>query len=125
MQNHKKPLVLACAGCSFAGQTAYQLALELDRRGYAEMSCLAGVAAQKKPFLAKLRDREVWIIDGCPIACSAGVFACGEHTAALHVRLYEYGIKKHQPPEAGVDMDVLVARVLAEAEAGRATGASC
>lgn len=61
-----KPIVLACAGCSFAGRLAYELAQELDRRGAAEMSCLAGVAADLPCFRKKLEDREVWIIDGLP-----------------------------------------------------------
>lgn len=67
-ENHSqaKPVVLACAGCSHAGRVAYDVALELDRWEIAEMSCLAGMAAEKAEFLAKLRNRAVWIVDGCP-----------------------------------------------------------
>lgn len=113
----RAPLVYACAGCSSAGQVAYQLALELDRRGHAEMSCLAGVAAQKKPFLAKMEDRVVWIIDGCPIECAQGVLDRVGRPAMVHVRLHEFGIKKHCLPEGGVELDTLVDQVLAWIEA--------
>ena len=107
----KKPVVFACAGCSFAGQLAYQLALELDRRGIAEMSCLAGLGAEKPSFLRKIRGREVWIVDGCPIECSLGILdRIGKH-ADRHIRLHDYGIKKKQPPEEGVDLDRLIALV--------------
>jgi hypothetical protein len=41
-----RPLVFACSGCSNAGQLANQVALELNRRGVAEMSCLATSAAK-------------------------------------------------------------------------------
>jgi uncharacterized metal-binding protein len=49
-----KAVVFACAGCSAAGRLAYDLALDLDRRQVAEMSCLAGLAAELKPFVKKL-----------------------------------------------------------------------
>ena len=37
------PLVYSCSGCSSAAQLANHVALQLDRRGVAEMSCIAGV----------------------------------------------------------------------------------
>lgn len=38
-----RPLVYSCSGCSSAAQLANHVALQLDRRGVAEMSCIAGV----------------------------------------------------------------------------------
>ena len=38
-----KPLVYACSGCSNVAQLANQLAVELDRAGRAQMSCISGV----------------------------------------------------------------------------------
>jgi uncharacterized metal-binding protein len=37
------PLVYSCSGCSSAAQTANAIAIGLDRRRVAEMSCIAGV----------------------------------------------------------------------------------
>ena len=37
------PLVYSCSGCSSAAQMANYVAVQLDRRGAAEMSCIAGV----------------------------------------------------------------------------------
>jgi uncharacterized metal-binding protein len=110
------PIVLACAGCSFAGGLAYDLAKELERRGYAEMSCLAGVAAEKPAFLRKIRNRPVWIIDGCPIACADGIFEKLGLTPAAHIRLDTNGINKNKAPETGVDMNALIAWALAQAK---------
>ena len=92
------PLVFACSGCSNAGQLAGQVALQLDRRGVAEMSCLAGIGAAKPLFLKKLRDREVWVIDGCPIN--------------VHIRLHDLGINKKSEPPTGTDFDELIESVL-------------
>jgi uncharacterized metal-binding protein len=100
----RKPLVYACAGCSFAGRLAYELAQELDRRGEAEMSCLAGVGAKHPHFLRQLEGREAWIVDGCPIRCAQGVLAQAGRTPDRHIRLDELGIRKNQPPDGGVEI---------------------
>ncbi len=101
----KIPIVFACSGCSNAGQLAGRVALELDRRGIAEMSCLAGVGAAKPLFLNKLHDRLVWVIDGCPINCSLGVFDQVHQHADVHIRLHDLGIKKNaaHPEEAAFE----------------------
>lgn len=38
-----KPIVYSCSGCSTAAQTANYIAIQLDRKDVAEMSCIAGV----------------------------------------------------------------------------------
>ncbi|QDU89751.1 DGC domain protein [Pirellulimonas nuda] len=116
MQNPPKPpLLFACSGCSNAGQLADQLARELDRRGIAEMSCLAGLGASKPHFLKKLSQREVWVIDGCAIACGLGVFAVlGEHTD-VHIRLHELGVRKNAPLPAGRQLEELIDAALRQA----------
>lgn len=40
---HSLPLVYSCSGCSSAAQMANYMAIQLDKRGDAEMSCIAGV----------------------------------------------------------------------------------
>lgn len=109
------PIVFACSGCSNAGELADHLAVELDRRGIAEMSCLAGVGAARPYFLKKLAHREVWIIDVCPIECSLGVFAqLGEH-ASVHIRLHDLGVRKTAPLPTGPDSSNLIEATLRQA----------
>jgi oxygen-dependent protoporphyrinogen oxidase len=108
-----KPLVFACSGCSFAGKLADSVARELDRLQVAEMSCLAGVGAKHAGLLRQLTGRPVWIVDGCPIECSRGVFeqtGQGGHVTR-HIRLHDLGIKKNRPPAEGVDVPELARRV--------------
>jgi uncharacterized metal-binding protein len=100
--------VFACSGCSIAGRLAYDLAQELDRRGIAEMSCLAGVGAAKSHFLKQLRGREVWIIDGCPIECGLGVFERLRRRADVHIRLHDSGVQKNVGARPGFDMEHLL-----------------
>ena len=47
------PVVYSCSGCSSAAQLANHVALQLDRKGLAEMSCIAGVGGDV-PHLMKL-----------------------------------------------------------------------
>ncbi|MBI3463977.1 MAG: putative zinc-binding protein [Planctomycetes bacterium] len=110
--SRKLPMVFACSGCSHAGQLANRMALELDRWGIAQMSCLAGVGAAKQQFLQQLRGREVWIIDGCPIECSLGVFAQVHQHVDVHIRLHELGVRKNAPSPEGSDWEQLVSDVL-------------
>lgn len=50
MNNERRtlPLVYSCSGCSSAAQMANYVAVQLDRRGAAEMSCIAGVGAMSR-----------------------------------------------------------------------------
>lgn len=111
--NPHKPIVFACAGCYFAAELSWKLAKELDRRDLAEMSCLAGVGAQKQVFLKKLRDREAWVIDGCPIECGKGIFSLVNIPIERHIQLANFGFMKNCPPKEGVDMAKLINRILA------------
>lgn len=118
------PLLFACSGCSNAGELADRLARELNRRGIAEMSCLAGVGAAKTLFLKKLIEREVWVIDGCPIECSLGVFAQFSEHVNVHIRLHDFGVRKNAPLPTGQQFDDLVAAVLQQIAARNQTQAT-
>lgn len=108
----ERPIVYACAGCSFAGRLTYDLAQELDRRDIAQMSCLAGLAADLPYFQRQAEGRRLWIIDGCPLECSREVFRRAGRRANADIRLHELGIQKNSPPDGGVDVDLLVERAL-------------
>lgn len=65
------PLVYSCSGCSNVAQLANRIAIQLDRDGLAEMSCIAGVGGNVRPLVNKAKSgRKVIAIDGCPLACS-------------------------------------------------------
>jgi uncharacterized metal-binding protein len=94
------PLVYACAGCSHAGRVSYEVAQALTQQGAAEMSCLAGVAAELPVFLRLMEKRDVWVIDGCPLECAKGVFDKLDRPIDRHIRLREYGVAKNGPRSA-------------------------
>ena len=112
MEKGRPPLVYACAGCSSAGKLSYEVARELDRRGAAEMSCLAGIGAKLPVFLGKLTGRDAWIIDGCAIECARGVFEQAARPVSRHIRLRDYGIRKQSPEPTEQDVSAIADRVL-------------
>ncbi len=107
----KLPLIYACAGCSQAGCRAYLVAREIQRRGLARMSCLAGVAARRPNFLKELENRPIWVVDGCPIECAKGAI---DSLAPIvrHFKLQELGVPKNGTSTLGTRE--LVDRLLSE-----------
>ena len=100
------PLVYSCSGCSSAAQLANHVAVRMDRKGVAEMSCIAGVGGDV-PKLVRLAQsgRPILALDGCPLVCVQSSLARHGITPTRHYQLHEYGVKKrnHQdfdPQEA-------------------------
>lgn len=89
------PLVYSCSGCSSAAQTANHIAIQLDRRGVAEMSCIAGVGGDV-PHLVKIATsgRPVIALDGCVLACAKSCLARHGVEPDRYYQLHDYGVKK-------------------------------
>jgi uncharacterized metal-binding protein len=74
---------------------ANQLAVDLDREGVAEMSCIAGVGGDVAPLVRTATSgRPVVVIDGCPLACARECLKRHGVTPALHIELTALGVKK-------------------------------
>lgn len=91
------PLVYACSGCSSAAQLANHVAVQLDRQGVAEMSCIAGVGGDV-PHLLKIAQsgRTIVALDGCPLVCVTSCLSRHGLQAQRHYQLHHYGVKKRQ-----------------------------
>ncbi|QIL42773.1 zinc-binding protein [Acidovorax sp. HDW3] len=104
------PLVYSCSGCSSAAQLANHVAVQMDRRGVAEMSCIAGVGGDV-PQLVKLAKsgRPIIALDGCPLECVNHSLARHGVQPARHYQLHKYGVKKrnHQDFDAEQATQVL------------------
>ena len=104
------PLVYSCSGCSSAAQLANHVALQLDRRGVAEMSCIAGVGGDVPQLVRLARSgRPLVALDGCPLVCVKSSLARHGLAPVRHYRLHEWGVKKrtHQDFDAAQAEQVL------------------
>ncbi|RFM31830.1 putative zinc-binding protein [Chitinophaga silvisoli] len=91
------PLVYSCSGCSSVAQMANYLAIQLDRSGIAEMSCIAGVGGNvKKLVKTALSGRKIIAIDGCPLACTKSCLANHSLLPDLAIDLSILGVSKKQ-----------------------------
>ncbi|WP_347313629.1 putative zinc-binding protein [Defluviimonas sp. SAOS-178_SWC] len=89
------PLVYSCSGCSSAAQMANYLAIALDRRGLAEMSCIAGVGGDVSKLVRLAKSgRRIIGIDGCALACVRNCLARhGVEPSEYHL-LSDHGVRK-------------------------------
>jgi uncharacterized metal-binding protein len=65
------PVVYSCSGCSSSAQLAHYVAVQLDRRGLARMSCVAGLAAEVPEIVVDLLSApQVIALDACEFRCA-------------------------------------------------------
>lgn len=109
------PLVYSCSGCSSAAQLANHVAVKLDRRGVAEMSCIAGVGGDV-PYLVKIAKsgRPIVALDGCALVCVRSSLARHGIAPDRHYQLQQYGVKKRTHEDYDPEQ---AAQVLAQVEA--------
>jgi uncharacterized metal-binding protein len=107
------PLVYSCSGCSSVAQLANDCALELDRTGRAQMSCISGVGGGV-PSLQKLAQsgRPILALDGCALACVKACLAQAGITATVHLILNQEGARKRFHVDAQPEERALIARVV-------------
>ena len=95
------PLVYSCSGCADVAQVANQVALELDRGGVAEMSCIAGVGGDVPGLVQIARSgRPIIGLDGCALACVKNCLAERNLVANHYFRLDDLGLERHKGRDA-------------------------
>lgn len=109
------PLVYSCSGCSSVAQLANDCALELDRTGRAQMSCISGVGGGV-PSLQKLAQsgRPILALDGCALACVKACLAQAGITATVHLILNQEGARKRFHVDAQPEERALISQVVNE-----------
>lgn len=96
------------------------LAIQLDRLGRAEMSCIAGVGGDVPSLVRKAKSgRPVIAIDGCVLECTRSSLARHDVTPTVHYQLRESGVPKRlgedfDPAQASEVLGQLLARLAEE-----------
>jgi|SRR5665213_168611 len=125
-----KTVVYGCSGCSSAGQMANWMAVQLDRLGLADMSCIAGVGGNVASLVRTAQQAEMALaIDGCPLHCTLHSLRSRGVEPARHVDLSKLGVQKRQhqdfdPAEAAALLQVLAAELDEPAPQGTDSEAS-
>ena len=75
---------------------ANYIAIQIDRKGIADMPCIAGVGGNVQKLVKTAKaGRKIIVIDGCPLACSKACLNNHGIEPDLHIELTGYGVKKH------------------------------
>ena len=102
--SEEKPIVYSCSGCSSSAQMANYIAIQLDRKNIAEMSCIAGVGGNVKKLVRTAQSgRKIIAIDGCPLACSKACLSNHGITPDEHFELTRFGVSKKQHEDFDMD----------------------
>ena len=114
-----KPLVYSCSGCSSVAQLANRIAVNLDRSGRAEMSCIAGVGGGVRSLVKTAQSgRPVIALDGCALQCARHCLQKIGVTPTTHLILTTYGITKRPHEDAAPEAaDTIEAEVIADLDA--------
>lgn len=109
------PLVYSCSGCSSAAQLANHVAVQLDRSGAAEMSCIAGVGGDV-PSLVRIAQsgRPIIALDGCPLVCVKSTLQRHGIVPERHYQLQQYGIRKRQHENFDAEQAQMVLELVLE-----------
>ncbi|EFP64395.1 Uncharacterized conserved protein [Ralstonia pickettii] len=104
MSSRALPLVYACSGCSSVAQAANRLAVDLDRAGRAEMSCISGVGGGVRALVKTARSgRPILALDGCALACVRACLATVGVAPDVHLVLNQCGAKKRYHADCSDD----------------------
>jgi len=105
LRNKSLPLVYSCSGCSNAAQMSNYIAVQLDRKRIAEMSCIAGVGGNVKSLVrTAVSGRKIIAIDGCPLACAKACLQNHSVVPTVHLELSSLGVKKKYHEDYDIEL---------------------
>lgn len=95
---------------------ANHIAVQLDRRNIAEMSCIAGVGGNVPHLLKTARcGRSIIALDGCPLNCARNCLTRHGIAPTWHHVLSNYGVRKRYHADFDRDeAEVVLERVIAD-----------
>lgn len=103
MYSQVKPIVYSCSGCSNLAQMAHDIALNINRDGIAEASCISGVIGKVLPIVEMARGRKIIAIDGCSLACTKACLDACELDAEHHFDISQFGFEKRDIEEYSIN----------------------
>ncbi|MBN2598608.1 MAG: putative zinc-binding protein [Marinifilaceae bacterium] len=100
-------VVFACSGAADVGELTDLVARKLQKKGKAQMKCLAFVGAGITEMIDSVRGAKILVIDGCPKDCGKLVMCKNEISDFTHLRLTELGYTKGETPADAHNVDAV------------------
>lgn len=89
--------IFSCSGAANVGQLSNRIAIELEKKGFGNLMCTAGIGA-RAPGLMKSAEAsdKIIAIDGCPLNCASKTLELAGFKVDNHIVISEFGIKKNK-----------------------------
>jgi uncharacterized metal-binding protein len=89
--------IFPCVGGSNVGQLSNKIAIELEKKGFGNLMCTAGIGARASGIMksAEASDKII-VIDGCMINCASKTLELAGFKVDSHIIISELGIKKNK-----------------------------
>ena len=89
--------IFPCVGGSNVGQLSNKIAIELEKKGFGNLMCTAGIGARASGIMksAEASDKII-AIDGCPVNCASKTLELAGFKVDSHIIISELGIKKNK-----------------------------
>jgi len=89
--------IFSCSGAANVGQLSNRIAIELEKKGFGNLMCTAGIGA-RAPGLMKSAEAsdKIIAIDGCPLNCASKTLELAGFKVGNHIVISEFGIKKNK-----------------------------
>jgi len=109
----RKKVIYSCSGCSSVAQMANSIAVELDKMGIGEMSCIAGVGGGV-PSLTKIATagHRIITIDGCPLRCCQACLERVQVKADQSFVLTDFGVQKRKDSYSRKEAKQIMKKIL-------------
>jgi len=91
-------IVLACSGASDVGHITDLVARKLRDDGVRKMNCLAVIGAGIEKSIADFKNKNILVIDGCPIDCGKKIMDKNGFTNYQYLRITDSGYIKGKAP---------------------------
>ena len=121
-------LLYSCSGAADVGQIADQVSRKLRDKGFARLTCLAGIGADLTGFVESAQGADVNItIDGCGTMCAKKALERIGVTASSYV-LTDFGIEKGKTPlteKMVVELSDMIMGQGATSSEAKTSGCSC
>ncbi len=110
----KKGIVIACSGAADLGLISDKTARKMSESGVRNMSCLALFASCSKEMLAKLKQNNILVIDGCAEDCAKIIMEEKGVDEYKYLRLTDLGLLKGQTPANKANVDLVYKKAIEE-----------
>ena len=105
-------MVYPCSGAADVGLISDKSARVLREKGFAKMSCLAGVGAGLSGYIETAKGADVVIaLDGCPTCCARRVLENAGASPRSYI-ITEMGYEKGKTPETDEVVSAVCARIM-------------